>query len=121
MVMSLFTMLALASAYGQSMSVNVPFEFSAAGKVHAAGQYAFRSNDNLLTMHNVKERNSVGFRYRRTGYVATDSTLLFSTIQGQHVLSGIRMEDQEGWLITPVQARHTSTAIAAVPRALATQ
>ncbi len=112
---SVLTLLAIASAHGQTVTVlraSVPFAFEAHGTSLPAGTYQFKLN--------ISEQ-SVVITGAKTGKVRLqiitqlggtsifkDTGLVFDAYEGKHVLSELWIPGEEGVLVstTPKQAKH---------------
>jgi cytochrome c553 len=111
---SLLTLLAVASAHGQTVTLgaNVPFAFEAHGMSLPPGTYQFKLNlgDRTILIGGGKAgevRVPIITTLGGTS-IFKDTGLVFDAYEGKHVLSELWIPGEEGVLVstTPKQAKH---------------
>ena len=120
--LSIFTLLAIGSAYGQGKSAlraNVPFAFEARGISIPAGDYKFNLSigERTLVISGGQSGN-IKLQIITTlggSSIFRDAGLVFNSYEGKHVLSELWIPGAEGVLVssTPKQHQH-ETVIALV-------
>jgi cytochrome c553 len=118
---SLLTLLAVASAHGQGVTVlraNVPFAFEANGTPLPAGTYQFqyRVSDRSLVIGGAKTGNvRLPIITQLSGFsVLRDAGLVFNSFEGRHVLSEIWIPGEDGLLVSVTPKQHTHDMVIAV-------
>jgi len=120
-VLSVLTLLAVASALGQTgviLRANVPFSFEAGGASLPAGTYQFRlrPGEGAVVMSGDKAgdiRLPIITRLG-TGSLFTDATLIFDSFEGHHALSEIWIPGEEKVLVKVTPKGHTHESVSAV-------
>lgn len=118
---TLLTLLAAASAYGQaaaSLDANVPFAFEAGGKVLPAGTYKFevRFGSREVQVSGAENRSAhMWIITQLSGFsIYRDAGLVFNNFEGKHVLSEIWIPGENGVLVSTTSKKHTNESVIAV-------
>jgi cytochrome c5 len=117
--LSLFCLLAAASAHGQAgLNATVPFDFEAGGKSLPAGQYQFKmpAHEQLLEISNgstMVARLHIITQLGRTSF-SQDAGLVFDNLEGHHILSEVWMPGQDGLLVHATPKQHTHEMVLAM-------
>jgi cytochrome c553 len=118
---SVLTLLAVASAHGQTGAIlraNVPFGFEAGSASLPAGTYQFklRLNEGAVVVSGAKagDMRLPIITQLGTGSLLTDATLIFDTFEGQHALSEVWIPGEEGVLVKVTPKGHTHERVIAV-------
>jgi cytochrome c5 len=117
---SLLTLLALASAHGQTgttLHANVPFDFEAGGKSLPAGTYQFRlANEKFLEISSAKASmvRVMIITQLGEGSLFQDADLVFDEFEGHHLLSEVWIPGQDGLLVGTTSKKHTHQMVIAV-------
>jgi cytochrome c5 len=118
---SVFTLLAVASAYGQTavLHANVPFGFDAHGTSLPAGTYQFkvRLDERFLVISGAKSGDvklPIITLLGGGGSFLGDAGLVFDTFEGHHVLSEIWIPGQDGVLVSSTPKQHTHEMVIGV-------
>ena len=120
MAMSLFTLLALTSAYGQSTSqpvlFKVPFKFSAGGKTFPSGQYKIdhEPKSEYVTIHDASGATTklkvITLLAREAS--SAPSRIVFDKVGDAHFLSEVWVPGQEGLLVHSTVGSHGHESVA---------
>ena len=120
MVMSLFTILALTSAYGQSTSqpvlFKVPFKFSAGGKTFPGGQYQINHEpkSEYVTIHDasgaITKLKVITLLAREAS--AAQYRIVFDKVGDAHFLSEVWVPGQDGLLVHSTEGSHGHESVA---------
>jgi cytochrome c553 len=118
---SVLTLLAVASAHGQTgtvLSANVPFGFEAGGTSLPAGTYQFKfhlSEQSLVISGAKAEEMKLKIIAQLAGAsLFKDTGLVFDAFEGRHVLSEVWIPDEGGVLVNASPKRHTHEMVIAV-------
>jgi len=118
---SLLTLLAVASAYGQGVTVlraSVPFAFETHGTSLPAGAYQFKvriANYSLVISGDKTADVRVPIITQLSGFsVFRDAGLVFDTFEGHHVLSEIWIPGEDGVLVSATPKKHTHDMVIAM-------
>jgi cytochrome c553 len=118
---SLLTLLAAVSAYGQAattLSANVPFAFDAGGTSLPQGTYQFKVEPGIRKVE-VSRPQGGGALLRiitpLSGFsVFRDAGLVFNNINGKHVLAEIWIPGEDGVLVSTTSRKHGHEMVIAV-------
>lgn len=107
------TLLAVVSAYGQaSITADIPFQFTAAGKVLPAGEYRFGrdSNDSFIRVVGLKGASAVAQVITRIGAgihnSPQDSHIVFDKIGEAYTLSELWIPGYAGFVLNVTKEKH---------------
>jgi hypothetical protein len=123
LTLSLFALLAITLAYGQSLKVsaNIPFAFIASGKTLPAGAYQFFPNadDPMKIVGPGKSAGVLVPVLTRLGAAIhtskQDSHIVFDKVGEVYTLSEIWIPGTDGWLFASTKGKHEHKTID-VPR-----
>ena len=123
LTLSLFALLAITLAYGQSLKVsaNIPFAFIASGKTLPAGAYEFIPNsDEPMKIAGPGKNASVlaPVLTRLGGAIHTtkqDSHIVFDKVGEVYTLSEVWIPGTDGWLLSSMKGKHEHRTVD-VPR-----
>jgi hypothetical protein len=120
--LSLFTLLAITLAFGQTTRViaKVPFAFIASGKTLPAGQYEFLAEGEVMRVVGASKGNAVivPVLTRLGAGIHTskqDSHVVFDEVAGVYTLSEIWLPGEDGWLLSATKGKHQHKTVD-VPR-----
>lgn len=118
---SVLTLLAVASAHGQTgpvLSANVPFSFEAGGTSLPAGTYQFRVrlSDQSLVISDAKggETKLHVISQLAGASLFRDVGLVFDNFRGRHVLAEVWIPGEGGVLVSSTLEKHTHEMVVAV-------
>jgi cytochrome c5 len=119
--LSIITLLAIGSAYGQGLTVlraHVPFAFEAGGHSIPAGDYQFTLNIRRRSLEiSGGKVGNVGLEFITTlggSSIFRDAGLVFDIYEGKHVLSELWIPGQEGVLVSSTPKQHQYARVIAV-------
>jgi hypothetical protein len=96
-----------------SLNANVPFQFTAEGKVYPAGNYTFTPTDNQSAIRIEGPNKAEGFGVVITRLAAqfhttaTDAHLVFDELGNKHILSELWIPGEDGYLLHVTKEKHT--------------
>jgi hypothetical protein len=98
------------------LEANVPFAFTATGKVHPAGKYEFRVINDDATIELIGAAKSGGFvsvmtRMAEPAVAITDGRIVFDKVGDAYILSEMWLPEQDGFMLHAEKARHTHHAV----------
>jgi len=118
---SILSLLAVASAYGQAgtvLSANVPFAFEAGGTSLPAGtyQFKFRPSDQTLVISGGKaeEMKLHTIAQLAGASLFKDTGLVFDAFEGKHVLSEVWIPGEEEVLVSASPKQHPHEMVVAM-------
>ena len=119
----LFTLLTVVSAYGQwgAVKADIPFQFTARGKVFPAGGYTFTRDAGARAFKIQGPGSASGlalFITRLAGALHTtpaDAHVVFDVTGDTHTLSEIWIPGEDGYMFNVTKEKHTHK-IVDVPR-----
>jgi hypothetical protein len=120
MMIGVFTLLAVTAAYGQGVGLlkgDIPFQFTAQGKVYPGGQCEFLRDEQAKTFKVLCPNKTSGQAMivtRLAGAMHTtpkDAHLVFDKIDDAYFLSEIWFSEGDGYLLYGTQAKHTHRVV----------
>jgi hypothetical protein len=112
----LLTLLVPAFVYADmepSIKANVPFEFTAEGKVFPAGNYTFTPTAERMVIQIAGPNKAEGLARVITRLAsqfhteATDAHVVFDEVGDKHILSEIWIPEEEGYVLHVTKEKHT--------------
>ncbi len=121
-LIGILALLPVVSAYGQEkVKANVPFQFTAEGKVYPAGEYTFTPDELGQSISLTGPANVSGYAMvitRLAGEMHTtpeDAHVVFDKVGDSYFLSEIWITGEDGYLLNSTKEKHTHRIIN-VPR-----
>jgi cytochrome c553 len=115
---SVFALLASASAYAQSFTADIPYPFTVGQKALPSGSYTFvKSADNTILVRNAQGGQVISQIITRVGSPAPvfDCGLVFDVSGNSRIVSEVWIPEAGGFLIHSVPSDHTLSRLIGVP------